>query len=253
MKNKKMFKVIHVDADPAFRAHFKELLLALPEIEPDYLAGFDTPEKAMAFLDITNADLVFSEVEFPSNSGLWLAEQLQHRKENVVFVTTHPEYALEAYEKGALNYLVKPVTEEKLAAMLNRALAGKENDPYLRNTANNLILSRNGDKIYLNVNNITNVIKLKDIIYFASSKNYTYVIMQDGSRQLAAKPINIFEKGLEQHPDFVKVSRSLMINKNHVLSIQRNHKTRHISLLLTNEELILTSFKTKEEAIAAMM
>lgn len=87
-------------------------------------ATFRKPLEALALIDTVNPDIVFLDVRMPLMSGMELAERLLRtgREIDIVFITAHREYALEAFGLAAADYICKPVTKERLGRTINKLL-----------------------------------------------------------------------------------------------------------------------------------
>ncbi|MHA7964996.1 response regulator [Paenibacillus sp. CAU 1782] len=117
-------KIILIDDEPAMHLIMRTMLGKFPGIE---VAGvFNNTASATAFLD-ENRDigLALVDISMPGGGGLEFAASAAERfgSMQVVFVTSHKEFALEAYELSVLDYLVKPVFQERLQRAVDRALA----------------------------------------------------------------------------------------------------------------------------------
>src|ERR1700754_4132149 len=84
-------------------------------------ASFREPVKAMEFLNRTNTDLVFLDINMPGINGIELFSSLAV-KPMVVFTTAYSDYAVESYNLSAIDYLLKPITFERFLAAVNKAL-----------------------------------------------------------------------------------------------------------------------------------
>ncbi|QMV42692.1 response regulator [Cohnella cholangitidis] len=120
-------KVILVDDEPVMHLIMRKMLVKFPEVQ---VAGaFTDTRSAAAFLS-ENADvgLAFVDISLSGESGLAFAAELEETgcKAQIVFVTSHKQYALEAFELSVVDYLVKPVSQERLERTVNRVLAGRD-------------------------------------------------------------------------------------------------------------------------------
>lgn len=120
-------KVILVDDEPVMHLIMRKMLVKFPEVQ---VAGaFTDTRSASAFLS-ENADvgLAFVDISLSGESGLAFAAELEETgcKAQIVFVTSHKQYALEAFELSVVDYLVKPVSQERLERTVNRVLAGRD-------------------------------------------------------------------------------------------------------------------------------
>lgn len=108
-----------VDDEPSANARLGDLLAAHGEIE--VLGAVRSVEQAVAFIAETIPDIVFLDVEMPGDKGLSLLEKLPAGTE-VCFVTAYSQYAVSAYDFGAVDYLVKPVDPDRLEVAVRRIL-----------------------------------------------------------------------------------------------------------------------------------
>jgi two-component SAPR family response regulator len=119
-------KVILVDDEPTMHLILRKMLDKLPEVQ---VAGaFTDTKSAASFLqENTDIGLAFVDISMPGESGMEFAGHLDalNSPVQVIFVTSHKEYALEAYELSVLDYLVKPISQERLQRAVNRALANR--------------------------------------------------------------------------------------------------------------------------------
>ena len=117
-------KVIIIDDEPAMHLLLRKMLEKIPEVQ---VAGtFANTKSAFAFLNEHNdIGLAFVDISMAGENGLEFAARMEASGSPVqlVFVTSHKEYALDAYELYVLDYLVKPVVQERLQRTVHRALA----------------------------------------------------------------------------------------------------------------------------------
>lgn len=114
-------KVLIVDDEPLGRTRLRRLLNALPDIK---VAGeADNGHQALAAVDHLQPDVVLMDIRMPGLDGLSAARQLAERAQApaVIFCSAYDEYAIEAFEANAIGYLLKPVSQEKLAQALAKA------------------------------------------------------------------------------------------------------------------------------------
>ncbi len=117
-------KAILVDDEPAMHLILRKMLAKLPEVRVE--AAFTDAKAAAAFLrENEDIGLAFVDISMAGESGLAFAASTNASGSSVqiVFVTSHKEYALEAFELSVLDYLVKPVTQERLQRTVQRAVA----------------------------------------------------------------------------------------------------------------------------------
>jgi two-component SAPR family response regulator len=137
-------KVILVDDEPVMHLIMRKMLVKYPEVE--VTGAFADTKSATAYLS-ENADieLAFVDISMPGDNGLTFAAKLDEAgcKTQIVFITSHKDYAVEAFELSVLDYLVKPVTQERLERTVLRALAGKKSEgPRQKDPAAGLAVSQ---------------------------------------------------------------------------------------------------------------
>ena len=115
-----MIRTLIIDDVSLARQRIKRCLAADPEIE--IVGECDNGEKAVADIRSLVPDLIFLDVQMPALDGFGVLEALRgERAPEVIFVTAHNEYAIQAFEVNALDYLLKPVDCERLSKAVERA------------------------------------------------------------------------------------------------------------------------------------
>ena len=194
------------DDEELFRIEFKSVLdkvLINAEYDIDTFSGGSSLYEA--FLK-NPFDLVFLDIEMPGIDGITLAKRLRAVSENVqiVFLTSHIEYALEGYEVNALRYLVKPVDMNKLSEVLK----------YIQDKKNNsrqIMIKQEGEDI---------VIDISDIIYMESmDKNIRIVTSK--SEYITRYNISDYEEELK-NSSFLRIHRGYLISLSKVKKIVKN-------------------------------
>jgi two-component system, LytTR family, response regulator len=113
-------KALVVDDEPLARRELRRLLGAFPSIEVIGEAG--NIDEARARIDELSPDVVFLDIQMPGGSGFDLLAQLD-RVPRIVFTTAYDQYAVKAFDVNALDYLLKPIEPERLAAALRKIQA----------------------------------------------------------------------------------------------------------------------------------
>lgn len=133
-----MIRAVIVDDEKPALEKLCRLLERQPGVE--VVGAYNSPKKALEELPGLHPDIVFLDIEMPGFSGLEMAEavRVMSGRSSVVFVTAYSQYALDAFGVEAMDYLVKPVTEERLAQTLKRLEKmrryneGEDKQPLLR-------------------------------------------------------------------------------------------------------------------------
>lgn len=116
-------KVILIDDEKAMHLIMKRMLAKMSDIE--VVGCFIETKEAYAYLTTHEVDLVFVDISMPRENGLEFAERVREsgRETKIVFITSHKEYALSAFDVYAFDYIVKPVVQERLHKTVERAIA----------------------------------------------------------------------------------------------------------------------------------
>lgn len=122
-----MIHAIAIDDELHALERLSRLLMNHSEVQLQGL--FETAEDALSFIEENPVDVVFLDIEMPGKNGLLLAEDILDRNDqiNIVFVTAYQEYALQAFELHAMDYLVKPLTEVRLEKTLRHLTRERQN------------------------------------------------------------------------------------------------------------------------------
>jgi len=175
-------KALIVDDERLARTELRRLLEKHPEIE---IAGeARDSEDALAQITRLQPDLLFLDIQMPGATGFDLLEKLD-RAPLVIFTTAYDEYALRAFDVNALDYLLKPVAPDRLAAALAKVAASK---PQPALGAEQRIFVKDGERCWFVI--------LKDIVLLESEGNYTRLYFGT-HRPLVLRSLNYLEDRLD--------------------------------------------------------
>ena len=199
-------RVLLVDDERLARAELRRLLQAHPSVE---IAGEAASAlEAMAQIAALHPDLLLLDVQMPGGSGFDLLAALDHAPD-VIFCTAYDQYALQAFEVSALDYLQKPVQAQRLATALARAGARVQALPA---SAARKIFIKDGERCWF--------VALADIMLFTSEGNYARVHF--GSQQpLTPRSLNQLEERLDP-AQFFRANRRQIVNLAHVKQVTAN-------------------------------
>lgn len=114
-------KVILLDDEKSMLLIMRKMLSKIPDIE---IAGsFQSPNEAYKYIQENNVDMAFVDINMPEENGLDFVRRVTKEKDDIAifFLTAHKEYALEAFGMHAFDYLVKPITQERLELSIRKA------------------------------------------------------------------------------------------------------------------------------------
>jgi two-component system LytT family response regulator len=203
-------RAIIIDDERLARQELKNLLSAYKDIE--IIAECNNAQSAKEKIAELNPDVIFLDMQMPGKTGLELIEEVSALPD-VVFVTAHDEYAIKAFEVNAFDYLLKPVSPERLAETIKK-LTQKE----IYEKKENTTPLTESDKVFIKDGEKTWFVKLSNIRLFESEGNYVRVYF-DTFRPLILRSLNSLEERLDEK-HFFRASRKHIINLSWIESIE---------------------------------
>lgn len=195
-------------------------------------------------------ELIFLDVEMPKKNGFELLKEVELIDFEVIFTTSHPEYAIKALQAEALDYLLKPINAsdlflaiERFETKLSKKIIFKSIN---NNKVSNTIDSTNDDevlkKIALPTENGYEFLKINSIMYCEASSNYCRVVCVDGKEILLAKTLKNIQLLLPPTL-FQRIHKSYLVNLNF---ISRFNRTKSLEIELQNGKKLPVSFRQKD-------
>lgn len=229
----KKIKVILIDDERLAREELKRTIASYPDIEVIAEAG--NADEAVHLIKKHQPDLIFLDIQMPEKSGFDLLEMLEDVPD-VVFVTAFDQYAVKAFEADALDYLVKPVRDERFAKVIEK-IRNKLNAAQL--PAEKQLFVKDGNKCHF--------IRLSDVFLIESMDNYARLYFEDKKTYLK-RSLNQLEETLDTGI-FFRINRSQIINTNFISQIHQLPKgklniTLKTGLLLEVSDRQSVKFKT---------
>ena len=228
------------DDEPLLRERLRSHLARLwPEL--DVVAEARNGREAVELFDIHQPQIVFLDVHMPGLNGIDAARSIARRAQ-LVFVTAYEQYAVQAFEQGAIDYLVKPFDEARLADTVQRLRDRLAQAPAAANPSLDAVIDRLSLElrqrasgaahlqwIKASVGQSVRLIPVEQVAYLKADEKYTLVVWQ-GGEALIRKSIR--ELADELDPErFVQVHRSVIVNLHQVSQINRGpNETAEIQL-----------------------
>lgn len=224
MKDPKAIKTILVEDDPVSMKLLKEFLKKFEFIKVIAEAtSFTQAEEALKANK--EFDLLITDIDLQGANALDLIKYV-NPKINILFTTSFAEFAVKAFEYNTIDYILKPISYDRLEKALSRikvtetevgAVADLEGDD--KGLAGNNRLGID-NMILMNINNEMKFIKIKDINFIEAKGNYTTVSLLDGTSFTTYGLIKVWEDKLPQE-DFFRIHRSTMVNLHNVQKIEK--------------------------------
>lgn len=202
----------------------------------------NTGKKALQLIASKKPDVVFLDIELPDMTGFELLQQVDDINFKTIFTTAHSHYAIRAFRFNALDYLIKPIKETELDEAVKRLLKSAGNTIEVKHALSNLELKSVDDqKLVLPTQNGTLRLPLKQITHIEGERNYSFIYLSNGSRELSSKNLAYFEDILIDK-NFFRSHRSYLVNRYHINALKSDQ------FVLKNGVEIPISRRKKTEA-----
>jgi two-component system, LytTR family, response regulator len=212
---KRRWKALIVDDERLARVKLRTMLESYSQISLIGEAG--NGKDALGLINQAKPDVVFLDIQLPGESGFDLVNRLEHPVK-IIFVTAFDEYAIRAFEINALDYLLKPVTQDRLTRAVERLIhstAGIE-------TPNRRL--EHDDFLFLTIGQNSRFLRVREIKYISAADVYSVIVTANDQQALVLKPLSEWEERLPENY-FARIHRSAMINIEFVERVEKlfNH------------------------------
>ncbi|MBR7748398.1 LytR/AlgR family response regulator transcription factor [Undibacterium baiyunense] len=214
-----------------------QLRLRLQQVWPELeiLDEAKNGEEAIQLVEAHKPDLAFLDIRMPAKTGLEAAKEIG-TKAHIVFITAYDQYAVEAFEQGAVDYVLKPAdtdrlskTVERLKVRLNTAAEPNDMSNMLAQLAKQLGIAPKPNYlqwIQASIGQELRLIPVEDILFFQSDEKYTRV--QTATYEaLIRKPVRDLAEELDPHL-FWQIHRSTLVNSKAISGVVRDMRGRHL-------------------------
>jgi len=244
------FKGVIAEDEELLRSALSSLLKdAWPQLE--IVAECEDGASALESIAELQPDVAFLDIRMPGLTGIEVARGLADAspRTQVVFVTAYDQYAIDAFEQGAIDYLLKPITRERLLATVQRiqarAAAGHPDGATLEALLRHLSARQAAPSkpplvwITASAGKDTRLIMVDDVAYFQADNKYTTVMTADGE-SLLRTPLRELLDSLDPNT-FKQIHRSTIVNMKAVASVSRDDAGRGRLKLKTRPETLTVS------------
>lgn len=248
------YKVLIADDESIAREILQTHLNRYPQVE--LLAACSDGKEALKNIEKYEPDIVFLDIQMPELNGIDLAKYLKTNKlPLIVFVTAFDNYAIQAFETNAIDYLLKPFDDERFDRMFQKVLKqleltnkqefsvvfekyGQFFQQLIQPNYTEIITVKDGGRIQL--------LKTTDLIYIEADGNYIS-IHTEKTKHLQLETLSNFEKKLNPK-NFVRIHRSIIVNLHFIKEIQ-SHFNGDYSVIMKNEKVLRMSRNYKDNLI----
>lgn len=228
-------RVLIADDEPVARQVLRELLEELPQVR---VAGeASNGHEAVAQTERLDPDVILLDIQMPGLDGFAVARKLRGiQRPLLIFVTAYEKHALEAFELEAVDYVLKPVRQERLAAALEKAekrLALSGAPPQPRPAAQEIrkIVGRLGGEYHM--------LEPSEVIAFQSQGDTVHILTVRGKSYEAGHTLKAIEQRLPS-PRFRRIHRATIINTDHIRKISPLSSKRWLLKMSNGLEVIVS-------------
>ena len=203
------YKAIIVDDEKLARLDLRNVLKAMEEIE--IVGEANSVNSAELLINKLHPNLVFLDIQLRGESGFDLLDKIDAELD-FVFVTAYDKYAIRAFEVNAQDYLLKPVSADRIKLTI-----GKLNHYANKEAANQRRLNYD-DVIFLMLNNRYRFLKIETIAAITSEADYSYIHTNDKAHSITRKTMREWESRLPEN-HFCRIHRETIVNLEYVFKI----------------------------------
>lgn len=221
-------KCVVIDDEPLALVVIEKMIQKYPKL--NLVTSFDDAIAGAEFLRQHNIDLLFIDINMPDISGLDLVRSLAE-KPMIIFTTAHKDFAIESYELDALDYLVKPIKQDRFEKAVHKAI-----EYYNYKHSKNIV---DGEALFVRSEYQLLKINLKEIEYIQSLEDYCKIHLVNAKPIMTLMPLKAILEKLPKD-EFKRIHRSYIISLSKIVSI-RNRKVKVTSTELPVSNSYLSS------------
>lgn len=243
------YKAVIVDDEQLARDRLSKLLS--PYTDKIEVIGEATDgEEALVLVESLQPDLVFLDVQMPVMDGFEMLKKASY-KPRIIFTTAFDQYAIKAFEENSVDYLLKPIEEQRLRRTILKleTLEAESQKTQLQHllkklgteTVKTLTVSI-GDRMIL--------IPVENITHFHAEDRYVFIHDKDGKKHLLSTSLTELENKLGD--SFIRIHRAFIINRDYVLEIRKSVNGKLTFHMGGKEEVQLTSSHSYTPSVRKM-
>ncbi|MBN1651580.1 MAG: response regulator transcription factor [Bacteroidales bacterium] len=179
-----------------------------------------TVKEGIKLINELKPDLIFLDIEFPDGDGFTILDSVSHSNFETIFISSHDQFAMKAFEYSALHYLKKPIIPAEVNDALSRLDLENENEfsSQIKKIKDGLIDRE--PKLIIPTTEGLDIIKIKDIKRCEASDVYTIFHMVNGKKYMASKSLNNYEKLLDDI-HFFRIHSKHLINMQYLVQYKK--------------------------------
>ena len=223
-------KALLVDDEESARDVLENLLLRFcPEVS--LIAKCENVPQAVELIKTQNPDLVFLDIEMPNYDGYEIVKFFDKVNFEIIFITAYDQYAIRAFEIAAIDYLLKPIDIERLKLAVDRVKLRQnlELQSQRLSILSSTLETKQLKNIVVTDKGNQNILPIDSIIAIEAMESYCTIHTTD-KKYIVSKNLKHFETVFENLPNFLRVHKSWLINKEYI----KQYSKSELSIYLTN-------------------
>ena len=239
-------RTILVDDEPrGLNSLHKLLQLNCPEV--NVVAACSSVDEASEKMKILEPDLIFLDIAMPVKNGFDLLKEFKEFNFEVIFVTAHNQFMIEAFHFSAIDYLLKPIDDDLLIDAVRRAgkrIVEKSGGKNIEAFLHNMQQKQTPRDLKLCIPSVKGfqVVELDDILYAEAAGNYTNFHLTNQQAICTSKPIHEYEELLND-AGFIRIHKSNLVN---LLHVKEYLKGEGGSVILSNGKEVEVARRKKD-------
>src|SRR5690606_36227782 len=231
-----MINAVLIDDEPLARSMVVEYLENYPQVKviAECNDGFEGAKAIMQY----QPDIIFLDIEMPKINGFEMLEIIDYQPA-VIFTTAFDEYAIQAFEQHAVDYLLKPITKTRFDRAITKFLDSQQLEAGTKNTRNLMYKMHQTDgkleRVVVKTGAKIKIIPVGSIIYLEADDDYVKIHTDEGTF-LKNTTIASFEEQLDPAL-FVRVHRSFIVKIDHIARLEPHEKDSYVAVLADGSQV----------------
>lgn len=245
-----VFRAIVIDDEPAARRLMKSLLQEHADVVT-VIAEAGNGREAIAKIEELKPNLIFLDIQMPDLTGFEVIERLSH-KPSIIFTTAYEQYAIKAFDTFSIDYLLKPIKEERLRQSIEKVkqfgqLSQSIDIPGLQEIIRQFQAPPRATALPIKTGDRIILLRYENIAYLEAQDKYVFVFTTDGNKYITDQSLTALEEKLPA--EFYRIQKSYIINKDRIKEMHRHFNGRYLFIMDDKAGTHLTSGRTYYDTI----
>ncbi|WP_372645529.1 LytR/AlgR family response regulator transcription factor, partial [Ancylomarina sp.] len=248
------YTTLLIDDEALARERLKKMLLPYAD-KIEIIGEARNGNQAIEMIERLKPDLIFLDIQMPGKSGFEVLQAIHHQP-IVIFCTAHDEYALQAFETSSIDYLLKPVKEDRLEKAINKLHLFKtenrqsELETFLSQQLKQ-ISKKEISSIPVKIADRVIFVSLDEISHFTAEDKYVSIHTTGGKEYVIDHSLNYLSEKLDEK--FVRIQRSCIVNLSYIKEIKRYMGGRFVVKLNNQKASKIISGRNYQEQVKDLM